>query len=58
MNLRGANFQMLGKLTVIAAGMFGFGYALIPIYKHICELTGVNILASRRARVLTRTMSA
>jgi len=45
MNLRGANFQMLGKLTVIAAGMFGFGYALIPIYKHICELTGVNILA-------------
>ena len=45
MNLRGANFQMLGKLAVIAAGMFGFGYALIPIYKHICELTGVNILA-------------
>jgi cytochrome c oxidase assembly protein subunit 11 len=30
---------------VISVGMFGFGYALIPIYKHICELTGVNILA-------------
>ena len=45
MNLRGANLQMLGKLAVISAGMFGFGYALIPIYKHICELTGVNILA-------------
>ena len=45
MNLRGANFQMLGKLTVIAAGMFGFGYALIPIYKHICEVTGINILS-------------
>lgn len=45
MNLRGANFQMLGKLAVITAGMFGFGYALVPIYKHICELTGVNILA-------------
>jgi len=45
MNLRGANLQMLGKLVVISAGMFGFGYALIPIYKHICELTGVNILA-------------
>ncbi len=45
MNLRGANLQMLGKLAVISVGMFGFGYALIPIYKHICELTGVNILA-------------
>ena len=45
MNLRGANFQMLGKLIVITVGMFGFGYALIPIYKHICELTGVNVLA-------------
>ena len=45
MNLRGANLNMLGKLAVITVGMFGFGYALVPIYKHICELTGVNILA-------------
>jgi cytochrome c oxidase assembly protein subunit 11 len=45
MNLRSANIHMLGKLAVITAGMFGFGYALVPIYKHICELTGVNILA-------------
>jgi cytochrome c oxidase assembly protein subunit 11 len=29
----------------VAAGMFTFGYALIPLYKHICELTGINILA-------------
>jgi cytochrome c oxidase assembly protein subunit 11 len=43
---RGAeNRKMLGKLAVVAAGMFTFGYALIPIYKHICELTGINILA-------------
>jgi cytochrome c oxidase assembly protein subunit 11 len=26
-------------------GMFAFGYALVPIYKAICEMTGVNILA-------------
>jgi cytochrome c oxidase assembly protein subunit 11 len=45
MKLRSANIHMLGKLAVITAGMFGFGYALVPIYKHICELTGVNILA-------------
>jgi cytochrome c oxidase assembly protein subunit 11 len=37
--------KMVGKLAVVAAGMFAFGYALIPLYKHICELTGINILA-------------
>lgn len=36
---------MLGKLAVVAAGMFVFGYALIPIYKHVCEALGINILA-------------
>jgi len=36
---------MLGKLAVITAGMFGFGYALVPIYNAICEVTGINVLA-------------
>jgi len=45
MALRAENRKMVGKLAVVAAGMFAFGYALIPIYKHICELTGINILA-------------
>lgn len=39
------NLKMTGKLAVVAAGMFAFGYVLIPVYKHICELTGINILA-------------
>ncbi|MCX7219005.1 MAG: cytochrome c oxidase assembly protein [Burkholderiales bacterium] len=41
------NLSMLGKLLVIAVVMFGFGYALVPIYKQICELTGVNILTPK-----------
>lgn len=45
MSLRAQNLRMVGKLAVVAAGMFAFGYALIPIYKHICEITGINILA-------------
>ncbi|OYU32723.1 MAG: cytochrome c oxidase assembly protein [Comamonadaceae bacterium PBBC2] len=45
MNLRGENLKMVGKLAVVTAGMFCFGYALIPIYKHICEMTGINILS-------------
>lgn len=39
------NSQMLGKLLVVAVLMFGFGYALIPVYKKICEITGINVLA-------------
>jgi cytochrome c oxidase assembly protein subunit 11 len=38
------NAQMLGKLLVIAVMMFGFGYALVPVYKKICEITGINVL--------------
>ena len=41
------NGTMLGKLLVIALVMFGVGYALVPIYKQICELTGVNILTPK-----------
>jgi cytochrome c oxidase assembly protein subunit 11 len=36
---------MFKKLLVVAVGMFAFGYALIPLYKAICEFTGINILA-------------
>lgn len=43
------NRQMLGKLLVIAGLMFGFGYALIPVYKKICEVTGINILTTKEA---------
>ncbi len=45
------NRKMLRKLAVVAAGMFAFGYALIPLYKHICEITGINILALGEKRV-------
>jgi len=45
MNLRGENIRMLGKLAVVTVSMFAFGYALVPIYKTLCEVTGINILA-------------
>ncbi|MEI7783063.1 MAG: cytochrome c oxidase assembly protein [Betaproteobacteria bacterium] len=45
MTARRANLRMLGKLSVIALGMFGFGYALVPLYIAICEMTGINVLA-------------
>jgi len=30
--------------------MFGFGYALVPIYRTICEALGVNVLARAEAQ--------
>lgn len=44
-SVRMLNKQMFGKLCVIAVMMFGFGYLLVPLYKQICEITGINILA-------------
>ena len=31
-----------GKLAVFALAMFGFGYALVPLYDVICDVTGLN----------------
>lgn len=45
------NASTLGKLVVMAVMMFGFGYALIPAYKQICELTGVNLLTPKDVTV-------
>ena len=39
------NYRLMGKLLIVAAGMFAFGYMLAPIYKAICNWTGVNVLA-------------
>lgn len=38
------NRRMLGRLTVVAVAMFGFGYALVPMYRAICDALGVNVL--------------
>ncbi len=31
-----------GKLAIVAAAMFGFGYALVPLYNVFCDITGLN----------------
>lgn len=49
--LRRENVRMVGKLAVVAAGMFAFGYALVPLYRAICEVTGINILSISELQV-------
>ena len=36
------NRQMMTKLLVIAAGMLAFAFALVPMYRQICEAIGIT----------------
>jgi cytochrome c oxidase assembly protein subunit 11 len=42
-NSKERNIRRTGlKLAAVALGMFAFGYALVPLYNVICEVTGLN----------------
>jgi cytochrome c oxidase assembly protein subunit 11 len=45
------NHRLLGKLAVVVALMFGFGYALVPMYRAICEALGINVLSLSEQRL-------
>ncbi|GAA5169683.1 cytochrome c oxidase assembly protein [Viridibacterium curvum] len=38
------NRRLAIKLAIAACVMFGFGFALVPFYEQICEVTGLNNL--------------
>ncbi len=46
-----ANRQLLVRLLVVALVMFGFGYALVPMYRAICDALGINVLGLSEQRV-------
>jgi cytochrome c oxidase assembly protein subunit 11 len=46
---RAFNRSMLIKLVIVALLMFGFGFALVPMYRAICQVTGINNLVQRDA---------
>jgi cytochrome c oxidase assembly protein subunit 11 len=48
------NRAILRKLLLVAVLMFGFGWALIPLYRKICEVTGINLLTNRDPEVEAR----
>lgn len=37
-----SNVRTVAKLSLLAIGMFGFGYALVPLYDKFCEITGIG----------------
>lgn len=41
-DLARANQALRRRLLLVAAAMFGFGFALVPLYSVFCDLTGLN----------------
>lgn len=41
------NRRMLTRLSIVAVAMFGFGFALVPFYDHICRVLGADSLVER-----------
>ncbi len=36
------NLQLIRRLLLLVVMMFGFGYALVPLYNVFCDITGLN----------------
>jgi cytochrome c oxidase assembly protein subunit 11 len=43
------NRSTLKRLAVFAVAMFGFGFAMVPFYRAICEVAGINSITKRDA---------
>ena len=46
---RQKNRRTLLWLSAVALGMFGFGFALVPLYGLLCQLTGIESIEQRAA---------
>lgn len=46
-----SNRRMMTRLSIFAVAMFGFGFALVPFYEKICQVTGINNLIKPAAVV-------
>ena len=48
------NKRLMGKLVVIAVCMLGFGFAMVPMYRQICDALGITqtrVVASGNTQV-------
>ena len=51
------NGRVVKRLLLVVVGMFGFGFALVPLYEVFCEITGFNGRTSNEAAAVnTRTV--
>jgi cytochrome c oxidase assembly protein subunit 11 len=47
MDRKQQNRRLSTRLAIVAVGMFGFGFALVPFYNQICAALGVNSLVQK-----------
>ena len=60
----GSNQKLAKRLLFAVVGMFGFGFAMVPLYNVLCDITGLNGKTGGRVAVaevlepdLTRTVT-
>jgi cytochrome c oxidase assembly protein subunit 11 len=41
-NVEHKNSKLVRNLVLVVIAMFGFGFALVPLYNVLCEVTGLN----------------
>ncbi|RUO76025.1 cytochrome c oxidase assembly protein [Idiomarina seosinensis] len=52
---RADNGKIVKRLLLTVAGMFAFGFALVPLYDVFCEVTGFNGRTNNEAVAVTHT---
>ena len=50
--LAAANRRMVRRLLLVTVAMFGFGFAMVPLYDVLCEVTGLNGKTGSRVAVV------
>ncbi len=55
--LRRANRSLTGKLLLCVAGSALFGFALVPLYRVLCEITGIGDQQTLRTAVQVREVA-
>ena len=53
---RKAHGKQTALLVLLAVGMFGFAFALVPLYTIFCELTGINGRTSGQVATIETTV--
>lgn len=52
---RGNHRRLAGRLLLMAGGMFCFGFAMVPLYDVMCDITGLGGRTNRQAAEVTAT---
>ena len=58
MNVGRENRRLSRRLTLVALGMFGFAFALVPFYNQICQALGINSIEQAAEAVNTQVDSS